>query len=84
MRGSVCHRSRFIVSVVAVTWKGEGKMVAEGSSLTWLAWTLLGFAIVPMLAWLWQLDDRSRDAERILKEIREIVLRLDTQSDAER
>ena len=58
-------------------------MVAEGSSLTWLAWALLGPAIVAMLAWLWQLDDRSRDAERILKEIREIVLRLDAQRDAE-
>jgi hypothetical protein len=51
--------------------------------MPWIAWVLLGAAVVAMLAWLWQLDDRSRDAERILKEIREIVLRLDTQRDAE-
>jgi len=51
--------------------------------MLWIAWVLLGAAVVAMLAWLWQLDDRSRDAERILKEIREIVKRLDTQRDAE-
>jgi len=51
--------------------------------MVWIAWVLLGAAVVATLAWLWQLDDRSRDAERILKEIREIVLRLDAQRDAE-
>jgi len=50
--------------------------------MVWIAWVLLGAAVVAMLAWLWQLDDRSRDAERILKEIREVVLRLDAQRDA--
>jgi hypothetical protein len=49
----------------------------------WIAWVLLGAAAVAMLALLWQLDDRSRDADRILKEIRELVLRLGTQHDAE-
>jgi hypothetical protein len=50
--------------------------------MLWIAWVIVGAAIVTMLAWLYQLDDRSRDAERILKEIREIVLRLDAQRDA--
>jgi hypothetical protein len=51
--------------------------------MLWIVWLLAGAAVVAMLAWLWQSDDRSRDAERILREIREIVLRLDTQRDAE-
>jgi len=51
--------------------------------MVWIARVLLGAAVAATLIWLWQLDDRSRDAERILKEIREIVLRLDAQRDAE-
>ena len=50
--------------------------------MVWIAWVLLGAAVVAMLAWLWQLDDRSRDAERMLKQIREVVLRLDAHRDA--
>ena len=46
-------------------------------------WVLFDAAVVAIVAWLWRLDDRWRDAERILKEIREIVLRLDAQRDAE-
>ena len=43
----------------------------------WFLWVLLGFAVVAMVAWLWQLDGRSRDAERMLKDIHDVVLRLD-------
>ena len=50
--------------------------------MVWIAWVLLGAAVVATLALLWQSDDRSRDAERMLKEIREVVLRLDAQRDA--
>ena len=50
--------------------------------MLWLVWVLLGVAVVAMLALLFQLDGQSRDAQRILKEIREIVLRLETQGAA--
>ena len=71
----------------ASVFQGDGRgsrpNQMRGGQVLWIAWALLGAAVVAMLAWLWQLDDRSRDAERILKEIREIVLRLETQRDAE-
>jgi hypothetical protein len=70
-------------------YQGNGRAVSTESDqeregqVLWIAWVLLGAAVVAILAWMWQLDDRSRDADRILKEIREIVLRLETQRDAE-
>ena len=59
-------------------------MIAEvDSSLILLVWVLLGGALLAMFVWLWQIDDRTRDAQRILKEIREIAVRLDSRRDAE-
>jgi hypothetical protein len=59
-------------------------VIAEvDSSLILLAWVLLGGALFAMLVWLWQIDDRTRDAQRLLKEIREIAVRLDSRRDAE-
>jgi hypothetical protein len=52
-------------------------MLAEGDSLIWIAWVILGLAIVTMLILLFQLDERTRDTHRALKEIRDIVRRLE-------
>ncbi len=51
--------------------------------MIWFAWFLVGVAIVALLFWSWQIADLARDATRSLKEIREILDRVERKLDAD-